>query len=397
MSEQCDEQGPPCANCMARDNTDSCTYTANLPTPPQENAGASSWGSRSDISQKATPILETLAPETRRRLELELLHRWSTSTYRSFSEVPEDFHYMQVEVPRGAFKYDFVLYGVLSVTALEAAMCEEPESTEYILAALEYYDEASRLFRAELANPTPDNLHLLYTFSFLAAAINMALPQCLRADDGAHGETVLQRMTVLFELLIGCGSLVTSNWAWMMDSPLSVSIQSAMLLRGDSSIDSLDSTAKDALARLEFVVESSALLVSESTNRIEDLNTVPNLTFAGQLSSSQKAVRKLWECFTEDAKGVMKAFCISFPITAGRDFTVAFSNSNPVALFILMHWGVLVHRLNDSLWWARSVGRDLVLEISENLLLSQTPLAMMREWQDGITWARRQVGLPALE
>ena len=300
---------------------------------------------------------------------------------------------MQVEVPRGAFKYDFVLYGILSVTALESAMCDEAESSEYIFAALEYYDEASKLFRAELANPTPDNLHLLYTFSFIAAAINMALPQCLRADDGAQSETVLERMAVLFELLIGCGSLVTSNWSWMMDSPLSASIQCALLVHADRSSDPLDSTTKDALARLAFAVDNGALPMSEDAIMPGDVPMVPNPMTAGRLTSYQNAVLKLRECFVEDARGVLKAFCISFPISAGPDFTAAFSNSDPAALFILMHWGVLVHRLSGILWWARSVGRDLVLETSENLLLSQPQLAMLREWQDGIMWARRQVGL----
>lgn len=319
------------------------------------------------------------------------MHRWSTVTYKSFSEVYEDFYYMQVEVPRGAFKYDYMLYGILSVTALEIAMCEEAKSSEYIFAALEYYDEASRSFRAQLSNATPENLHLLYTFSFIAAAINMALPECMRGDAGAHNQTVLERMACLFELLIGCSSLMASHWGWMVDSPLGASIQSALMLHRNTPVDPLDSETKDVLTRLSIVVDSSVITGG--------LTLVPDLTSpaSARLKSYQNAVTKLRECFVEDAKDVIKAFCVSFPITAGRDFTLAFSNSDPVALFIVMHWGVLVHRLNDILWWARDVGRNLVLEISETLLLRQPQFALMGEWQDGVMWARGQAGLPVLE
>jgi hypothetical protein len=89
----------------------------------------------------------------------------------------------------------------------------------------------------------------------------------------------------------------------------------------------------------------------------------------------------------------MEGFCVAFPSLAGRDFSLGVKNSEPVALFILLHWAVLLQRLGDWMWWAGSVGRKLVQEISDVLLQSHPQLGATPEWQDGIEWASEQVGI----
>ena len=85
---------------------------------------------------------------------------------------------------------------------------------------------------------------------------------------------------------------------------------------------------------------------------------------------------------------------MAFPVLAGPGFAIAVRNSEPVALYILLHWAVQLDRVTKMSLWAMSVGQDFILEISDVLLKphSQVPLLGC---QDGIALAR-QHGLPAL-
>lgn len=90
------------------------------------------------------------------------MHRFSTITYVSLCSVPEDQHYLQIEVPRGALRHDFLLNGVFAITALEIAMCDKTvDASKYFCTAMEYYDKGSECFRAALCEVTPDNQHFL--------------------------------------------------------------------------------------------------------------------------------------------------------------------------------------------------------------------------------------------
>jgi hypothetical protein len=110
----------------------------------------------------------------------------------------------------------------------------------------------------------------------------------------------------------------------------------------------------------------------------------------------RKAVSMLHFCFVEAAKGLIQCFFVAFPVMAGQEFNVALKNEEPVALFILMHFGVLLDNEGNDRWWAKGVGRSLVVEVSDVLLQLQTPFSGMSAWEDGIAWARQQVGLLAL-
>lgn len=79
-----------------------------------------------------------IAHERRRLLELELMHLWSTTTYKGLCSVPEDQHYMQLVLPQEALRYDFLLNGIFVAAALQrSTMAPEPEARGYFNVAME--------------------------------------------------------------------------------------------------------------------------------------------------------------------------------------------------------------------------------------------------------------------
>lgn len=82
--------------------------------------------------------------------------------------------------------------------------------------------------------------------------------------------------------------------------------------------------------------------------------------------------------------------------TSGPEFLQGVRDREPVALFTLMFWGVLLnaHSYDQMAWWVRSSGRDLVKETSEIIAVSH--ISHLEDAQEGIRWCRQQVGLEPL-
>jgi hypothetical protein len=392
---KCDELGPPCAACIARQITGSCTYqTSKSPLASQEaktdpkvtepSLGDMHLDDKDDGNHQS---------ESTRLLELELMHRWSTSTYKSLCSADVDIHWIQVDVPRAAFKHTFLLNAILSMSALEIAICEEgiekPKFDRLVQAALDYYDLASQSLRTQLdSNVEPEVNHSLYICCIILAAINMALPQCLRFEDDEQKPSMIDRMIVLFELYLGTSSVAAIGLSWMSEGPASESMRVAVAVVLEEGPDPLDDSTKMALAKLASIVDGNASSLSS------DAGVRPETSLQGQSQVSYRiAMHLLRKCFVEDAKDTIKGFCVSFPMFAGREFAIAFKNREPIALLITMYWGVLLDRLGKLAWWTKSVGQGLVMEISEELQQSQLQHTSTLGWRETIAWSREQVGL----
>jgi hypothetical protein len=321
------------------------------------------------------------------------MHRWSTSTYKSLCSSDADIHWMQIEVPRATFKHAFLLHAVMSMSALDIAVSEEgikiPNADVFVQAAWEYYDLASQSFRAQLDSAIgPDITHSMYICGHILAAVNMALPQCEQSADNGQKPSMIDRMVVFFDLFLGIISVASIDLSWMTNSPATGPLRAATNAILKEGNDVLDNDIEMALERLASLVDGNTSTPGSQDN----LRSVSPAS--DQLQASyQKAMRSVYQCYIEDAKDAVKGFCISFPMFVGYDFVFAFKNHEPIALLITMYWGVLLDRLGKLAWWAKSVGHDLVGEISEVLQRSQLQPTTSSDWEDAIVWARVQVGI----
>lgn len=99
-------------------------------------------------------------------------------------------------------------------------------------------------------------------------------------------------------------------------------------------------------------------------------------------------------CSAEEAKSGNKGFSIAFPSLTGPVFISAFRNSEPLTLYIALHWAVLLHGLEAEYWWGKGVGKRLAEELSEMLVKMEVHAAIQQHWQAGIAygWACRVLG-----
>lgn len=366
------------------------------------------------------------------------MHRWSTHTFRTMCGIPQEEHYLSQVLPREALKHDFMLDGIFAVAALDIARSAdtyEPDATRYEHIALEYYNRGSAAFRELLTDIPPDIYHLMFIFASSAAVIVLGLPRGTTSagsgggsGSGGDEQTALQRIITLADLFHGTILIIHAGWDRVVDAyppfraALATKVNKPDILdpshpvdRNElpyrfASLDLLDNEVRTVLSRIDSVNEKvhatkgpigtgeggeregEPAQEEEGEEEAKACQEQARAAAAAQQDMYRLAIFWLKEAFAEQKVDALRGYCLSFFILAGQEFTAAAKESQPLALFILMHWAVELDTLGEEAWWARAVGRQLVGELSE-ILAADPLLGAMRETRENIAWARRRVGL----
>ncbi|KAL9948404.1 hypothetical protein D7B24_007161 [Verticillium nonalfalfae] len=424
---KCDEQGPPCANCVIRKTTSTCFYPKSAKDLARDTIKEISIRPKSDTCKTRGPSVVTVTyrgssrPEdtsqsvghrssqslsrslspspaafssissNERLLELELMHRWSTRTWAVLYSIPEDQPFLQVVLPRAGLRHGYVMNGIFAITALDLARERSPtEARMYRRAALEYSNKASVDFRSNLSDITADNICYLFYFAMISAFFNFAMPPL-----PTETLTCTDRITIAFDMILGASRIAWTNFDWMIQGPDSTSIVMERYTVDLSLVNDIDGDTMIALNHLSTVVRELRQPGPDGTPGKGPI--------ANELWEYQLAVGQTKYCFAEERLNRLKCYYLSLITVAGVDFATRLRAREPMALFIIMYWAVLLHRANDDpmVWWSTAwmskstVGHDLVAETSEALIHS--PIAQIPEGRKGIAWTRDQVGLPPLE
>ncbi|KAK0639541.1 hypothetical protein B0T16DRAFT_312402, partial [Cercophora newfieldiana] len=395
---KCDEKGPPCANCVARSwSADKCTYEAltRAPRMPDDRRNdrrppyLPSPSPDPAASQAAvlSPSSWSSSPTGDRLLELELLHRWSTRTWTAFYAIPECQPYLLDYLPRKALRHSYLLNAIFASAAADLALSssmsafdEGRSATKYLRASLEYGNRASAEFRAQISELTPENIDLVAYFSSMSYVVNFVTPSVLSSHDTS--ETTLDRVLVLVDAVLASARIGIDKHQWLLNSPCPARVIATRYPVDLGLMERLDPSTKIAIGLLTSVCQRVQL---------SDGRT------AGDVFTYKLAVGQTKYCFAEENAGrLQKYFTSVFPI-AGDEFATHLRLREPMALFVLMYWGVLVHKATGrevGAWMVGDTGRQIVEEVSELLVVSN--IAGVPGVSEGIAWTRNRADLPPL-
>ena len=73
---------------------------------------------------------------------------------------------------------------------------------------------------------------------------------------------------------------------------------------------------------------------------------------------------------------------------AGKEYVTATENADAIALLVLMHWGLLAEKTGGAVWWAQSLDKNIVLELTGALAAETDPL-----FRASVSWMQAQVSL----
>ncbi|KAL4982323.1 hypothetical protein BDW68DRAFT_171013 [Aspergillus falconensis] len=365
---KCDEQGPPCSNCKSRELE--CCYSRNplprslsstsaSPTAPGYGYNATPYVAQPyQQASSASPGGDLRAAELRR---LELMHKFSTETYQSFSNSPSDFHTWQVVVPQKALHHDFLLKGILAAASLHIASSLDPSAAfTYVNTALEYHNQTLTPFRHAIDDISPESCDAVFAHSVVTTIICIALPRHTAEKDESIG--AYEKIVLATELLQGVSKILNLYRGWV--------------------------TLKPFTARSDFWGGSTKALEQDTEAALNNLSTLTDeVASIEQRAMFQEAVKLLRQCFIRYANSKDIASTLAWLAAADKGFVYALRCRHPLALLILMYWGVLIHELHGRLWWAKNSGSALVLELLVELRSYQP------RWKNILLWPKQKMGL----
>lgn len=289
------------------------------------------------------------------------MHKFSTETFQSFCNSSADFYTWQIAVPQKALSHDFLMKGILATASLHIASSMDPSAAlTYINTALEYHNQTLTPFRHAIDKINPDNCDAVFAHSIVTTIISIALPQLTTEKDESNG--ACEKIVLATELLQGVSKILRIYRGWLKMKPFTGGGDF-----WDRSDIGLDLETDAALRNLSYLTDD-----------------IPN---ADQREMFREAVRLLTQCFTRYANSRDIASILAWLATADKEFISALRCRDPLALLILMYWGVLLHELHGRLWWAHNSGSSLVLELLAQLQPCRP------DWEDIILWPKQRIGL----
>lgn len=362
---KCNEQGPPCSNCISRELH--CTYfkapSARSPAIAlSKSPGAvQSPGNLSSPQSVAGPARGARSFGIR---DLELMHKFSTDTYRSLCTEPSDHYAWQVILPQQALDHDFLLNGILALAALHvASTLEAPAALSYINIALQYHTMASAPYREAIDELTPANCDAVIGHSIITTVIGITLPRLTAEREESSNMT--ENITVVFELLKGVSKILNISTPW---TKTRLFMSKAEYFKVD--LTKLDSDADAALGRLDALNDDIVASIDTQQHRI-----------------NKGAISRLRQCFCRFTDNRDPGSVLAWLAAVDTEFVHCLRCRHSFPVMILMHWGVLLDKLDGHLWWARNSGKALVSE-----LLMVLPLGDGR-WEDARLWPKQKLGL----
>ncbi|KFY10019.1 hypothetical protein V492_05255 [Pseudogymnoascus sp. VKM F-4246] len=351
---RCDEAGPPCGRCKIRG--DACEYAGLKPST--ENAGAFTSKSQGSTAPVSSKYSELVFPASRHLLELQLMHRWTTSTYKCCcTPGSEDDEVWLSWVPQLAIRHDYLLYGLLSLTAFEIArLVPTPNRQQYIESATEYHGLALSSFRVQISSSAidSDNIDAAVCMSLMLLVLAFASAQArAKSSSGDESDSVIQIVLANVELLRGCTPIIESKQDYLLQNPYVQKLKPFETLPRIP----LDPGVEEALVKLanlndKRITSSVRDTVPQRAQQVEHWEACK--TALGVLQTMYE------KCVDEFTRG----YALGWLNMAGDRYITAVKEGDAVAMLILMFWGVLVEKCGHQVWWAEQFGSSLVTEIA---------------------------------
>ncbi|QQK46297.1 Aflatoxin biosynthesis regulatory protein [Penicillium digitatum] len=261
-------------------------------------------------------------------------------------------------------RHDFLMNGILALGALHiAATIESPASLVYIDTALQYHNLTFAPYRAAVDSINPLNCEAALAQSIITTVIGIALPRVTAAR--GESSSLTENIVVVFELLQGVKKIHRIGESWSK-----LELFSRRRNFWDTGSVSLDSDTRDALERLDALNDRTIASIGPDQHQV-----------------NKDAIVYLRHFSNKVANFVDAANVLAWLAMIDKEFVDNVRRRQPLALLILMHWGVLLGELDGQHWWARDSGRALVTELLDAL----HPGDM--EWANAVAWPQKKMGL----
>ncbi|KAF2670624.1 hypothetical protein BT63DRAFT_243480 [Microthyrium microscopicum] len=371
---KCDERKPSCSHCRRLQST--CTYPSTISTsstatnatiggpllsPHQPNIRG---GSRSTSTISDGPSVVAQSGLSLEVGNLELLHFYTTTTSFTLSNRTELQQIWQQVVPQIAFTHDFLLHGILALSALHLALSQPERKALLQGEASAHHELGLSKFRIAMSNITPENCDACLAFSTLIAAYAWASSN--QAADLFFSDTSTFEEDSQIEwasLLRGVYILLNATFEWMGTSLL----KPILFPRPE---DPTPPNAEDPVIR-DKLTELSQLWV-QSPGKFTEVEIQAFNDTVALLQDNCSLVAS----FSDDRQVDIVTIIYAWPIKVPEVFLSMVKEFRPEALIILAHYSLLLNKA-EHVWFVQGMSRRLLQTIHSKI---------GKEWEGWITW-----------
>lgn len=169
-----------------------------------------------------------LAKEPDWILDLQLMHHYMANTKLVMSEhsdLEQLLRIWQEEMPKTAFKHEYVMHGLLGFSALHKAQQGPEQAALLRTSAVDHLDKALMLYRQNIGQANAENADARFLFTWLVALFGFAIPPSVPPIDA---------IIEIFLLVKGIDIVLAETWFWVSQGPfapiLSLGVQNAFVL-----------------------------------------------------------------------------------------------------------------------------------------------------------------------
>lgn len=291
--------------------------------------------------------------------DLELMHNYSTVSYKTITDREALQDVWQTSVPKEALRHPFLMHGLLALSALHLLDLNEHGNhrQHYVDLATSHQSMALALFRKELNAITPSNCRAMFAFSSIAAVLGLAFTQ----TTGAEPLPLIDEILQIFNLLRGIHEVIQAASEWIDKIadflPPHVGVDPPSVPK-----EVLENIA--ALRTLNADVERTGLSDEEK-------------------EACDQAIAELLATFDRIYSDVGPLIAFRWPVLINPLYISLLRDRHPMALVILAHYCVPLHSVRN-FWWLKSWGYQLLETIYHQLDAS---------WRDSIRWPVQAAGL----
>ena len=292
-------------------------------------------------------------------LDLELMHHYSTVACFELSRIPAKHSTWQIAVTREALTYHFLMHALLAVSAVHLMHVCPSKQHIYEEAATRHRSLALTSSIPFLNNITPINCHALFALSNIVSVLSLIFSHPSPPSGSGLLSDPLDTTLEFFMVIRGVKTVLSSAQEWIAQGPLATFTQH----NWQPSLAPLANDVKAAFERLE--------------ERGEEAAEEPALCAA-----YAAAIQRLKVAFqTDEVIRDEPGLALIWPVVVPERYIMELRNRTPMALAILGHYAVLLHR-NNGPWWLEGRGR---------LLLEAVCQVLPSEWLSAIHWPRETI------
>ncbi|USP80421.1 hypothetical protein yc1106_07695 [Curvularia clavata] len=329
----------------------------------------SSWQSIASDNPMDAPLVCNTTPRV-------LFHHWITVAGYSILKTHELDYYWHSVIPSIGFKHHYVLYSILSLSALHLAYTKPSDKEALLHTASEHRSKALCEFTKDLQIVNISNCTALFanttlTFFYAFASFSKSFED-EKSDSNVRITWVLGKEWI--PLVRGTAVILDPVYIHVREGPL----RSFLELHQFYELDLTDCINDSSLgSRLQDIKEIWS---------VDEHAEVYNQTLDLMLRCN--AWMEQFDFMPEEAQSTYgyNRFCSGpfiWLICAPEKYIILQQQRQPPALILFAYYGMLLHHLNKY-WWAEGCGRSIVNAVDA---------CLGPYWSSLLDWPKKAVGL----